>query len=304
MDFKKAALWTSFWFAVAVVFAGGVYYFEGSGKAMEFFAGYLIELSLSIDNLFLFLMLFSLYRVDCAYQRRILNWGIAGAVIMRLIFIVLGIALVQRFEWILYVFGVILIVTGYKMAFGKESEPRVENNWAVKLLRKFMPVSCDDHGEKFFVRKNGVLHATTLFVVLLLIESTDLLFAIDSIPAVFAVTTDPFIVYSSNVLAILGLRSMYFFLERIQQAFVYVKYGVALLLVVTGVKMLLLIWHIKIPVPAALGIIATILIGSVIASVLFGKKEALHIGCVDGGSEPAVIPCTIDAAREPENPKK
>jgi len=285
MPFKKAALWTTFWFLLAMIFAGGVYYYMGQDKAMEFLAGYLIELSLSIDNLFLFLMLFSIYRIDCRYQRRILNWGIAGAVVMRLIFIVLGIAIVQKFHWVLYVFGVILIVTGYKMAFGKETEPCMEDNWAIKLLKKFMPVTCDIYGNRFFTRLGGVLHATPLFVVLLLIESTDLLFAIDSIPAVFAITTDPFIVYSSNILAILGLRSLYFFLERVQRVFVYVKYGVALLLSVTGVKMLLVIWHIKVPVPVALGIIASILAGSIIASILFGKKEAVMISCTDNSPD-------------------
>ena len=284
MTFRKAAFWTTFWVLVAMIFAGGVYYNLGQAKAMEFLAGYMIELSLSIDNLFLFLMLFSTYRIDCEYQRRILNWGIAGAVVMRLIFILLGIALVERFHWILYIFGVILIITGYKMAFGKEAEPCMEDNWAIKLLKKFMPVTCDIHGNKFFTVINGIRHATPLFVVLLLIESTDLIFAMDSIPAVFAITTDSFIVYSSNILAILGLRSLYFFLERVQRAFVYVKYGVALLLAVTGFKMLLGIWHINVPVPMALGVIVAILIGSVIASILFGKKEPVVLSCVDDGS--------------------
>lgn len=289
MSFKKAAFYTLFWFLVAVSFGVGVFQFEGQDKALEFFAGYLIEISLSMDNLFLFLMLFSIYKIDCQYQRRILNWGIIGAVILRLIFIVLGIAIVEKFHWVLYVFGFILIVTGYKMAFGKEVEPCVEDNWAIKLFKKFMPVTCDGHGDRFFTRIGGILHATPLFVVLLLIESTDLLFAIDSIPAVFGVTTDPFIVYSSNILAILGLRSLYFFLERIQSVFVYVKYGVALLLAVTGLKMLLVFWDIHVPIPIALGIITSILVGSVIISVLFGKKEAELISCVDHSStEPKV----------------
>ncbi len=289
LPFKKAALWTVFWFLVATSFAGGVYYVQGQVKAMEFFAGYLIELSLSIDNLFLFLMLFSQYRIDCEYQRRILNWGIAGAIIMRLIFILLGIELVENYHWILYIFGALLIITGYKMAFSKEADACMSENWAVKLLKKFIPVTHTHHQEKFFVRLNGVLHATPLFVVLLLIESTDLLFAFDSIPAVFAVTTDPFIVYSSNILAILGLRTLYFFLERVQRAFVYVKYGVALLLAVTGVKMLLTYWAIKVPVPMALGIIAVILVGSVIVSILFGKKEPTLISCVDNGEGKAEV---------------
>ncbi|MFZ5639999.1 MAG: TerC/Alx family metal homeostasis membrane protein [Bacillota bacterium] len=287
MTFKRAALWTGFWVLLASMFGAGVYYYGGQAKALEFFAGYLIELSLSMDNLFLFLMLFSCYRIDCVYQRRILNYGVLGAVVMRLIFIVFGLALVERFHWVLYIFGGILIFTAFKMVFGKESEPCVEDNWAVRLLKKFIPVTCDDHGDRFFVRINGTLHATTLFVVLLLIESTDLIFAIDSIPAVFAITTDPFIVYSSNILAIMGLRSMYFFLETMQRAFVYVKYGVAMLLAVTGVKMLLTIWGIKVPVPVALVIILSILAGSIIASLLFGKKEPVLIACVDGGEEAA-----------------
>ena len=274
MPFRKAVFWTSFWVLMALFYAGGIYYYLGHDKALEFLAGYMIELSLSIDNLFLFLMLFSAYGIESHSQRRILNWGIAGAVIMRLIFIVLGIAIVQKFHWVLYIFGVVLIATGYKMAFGEETKVNMENNWAIRLLKRFMPVT-GLHGEKFFAKINGVTHATPLFVVLLLIESTDLLFAADSIPAVFAITTDPLIVYSSNVLAILGLRSLYFFLEQIQQAFVYVKQGVALLLAVTGVKMLLTIWHIKIPIPAALGIIALILIGSIAASILFGKRAGI-----------------------------
>lgn len=286
MPFKKAVFWTSFWVLLALIFAGGVNYYLGHDKAMEFLAGYMIELSLSIDNLFLFLMVFGAYRIDCQAQRRILNWGITGAVILRLIFIVLGIAIVEKFHWILYIFGVLLIFTGYKMAFGKESDPCMEDNWAVRLLKRFMPVTCVQ-GDRFFTKINGVTHATPLFVVLLLIESTDLLFAADSIPAVFAITTDPFIVYTSNVLAILGLRSMYFFLERVQQAFVYVKHGVALLLAVTGIKMLLTIWHIKVPIPAALGIIALILIGSVVASILFGQKKEVKQTCVidESGAE-------------------
>lgn len=273
MPFKKAVLWTTFWFLLAMGFATGVYFQLGQEKATEFLAGYLIELSLSIDNLFLFLMLFSQYGINSKSQRIILNWGIAGAVIMRLIFILLGISIVDRFHWVMYIFGAILIITAYKMAFGKESEPCMEDNWAVKLLKKFIPVTCDFHGIKFFTRINGVVYATPIFVVLLLIESTDLLFAIDSIPAVFAITTDPFIVYSSNILAILGLRSLYFFLERVQKAFIYVKYGVALLLAITGLKMLLTIWHIVVPISAALGIIVVILAGSVIASIIADKQE-------------------------------
>lgn len=292
MSFKKAAFYTLFWFLVAVCFGVGVFQFQGQNKALEFFAGYLIEISLSMDNLFLFLMLFSIYKIDSQYQRRILNWGIIGAVILRLIFIVLGIAIVEKFHWVLYIFGVILIITGYKMAFGKEAEPSVEDNWAIRFFKKFMPVTCDDCGDRFFTRAGGVLHATPLFVVLLLIETSDLLFAIDSIPAVFGVTTDPFIVYSSNILAILGLRSLYFFLERIQRVFVYVKYGVALLLAVTGLKMLLVIWGVHVPIPVALGVIISILIGSIVISVLFGKKEANVVSAMELSSTESEIEST------------
>lgn len=277
MSFRKAALWTLIWSMAAAAFAGGVYYFEGQAKAVEFVAGYLIELSLSMDNLFLFLMLFSTFRIEAQFQRRILNWGLLGAVLMRLIFIILGIAMVEKFHWLMYVFGALLLVTAVKMVVGKEKESSLEDNWAIRLLRKLLPITMETHGNRFFTKISGVLHATPLFVVLLLIESTDLLFAVDSIPAVFAVTTDPLIVYSSNVLAILGLRSLYFFLERVQSAFYYVKYAVALILAVTGIKMLLTFWSITIPVGAALGIIAAILGGSIVLSVFFGKKhQAAH----------------------------
>lgn len=272
MTFKKALFWTAFWVAVALIFNAGVLYFEGHQKALEFFTGYIIELSLSMDNVFLFLMIFTMFGIKAEYQRRALNYGIIGAIIMRLIFILLGVSIITRFEWVLYIFGGILIITALKIIFGKEEEIHPEDNKLVILFKKFFPVTTELHGNKFFVRLNGVLHATPLFIVVLVLESSDLLFAIDSIPAIFAVTTDPFIIYTSNILAILGLRSLYFFMERIQQAFVFIKQGVGVILFITGVKMLLLIFHIKVPILVALSLIVGVLVISIILSLLVGKR--------------------------------
>ncbi|GAB4271794.1 TerC/Alx family metal homeostasis membrane protein [Thermincola ferriacetica] len=272
MTFKKALFWTAFWVAVALIFNAGVLYFEGHQKALEFFTGYIIELSLSMDNVFLFLMIFTMFGIKAEYQRRALNYGIIGAIIMRLIFILLGVSIITRFEWVLYIFGGILIITALKIIFGKEEEIHPEDNKLVILFKKFFPVTTELYGNKFFVRLNGILHATPLFIVVLVIESSDLLFAIDSIPAIFAVTTDPFIIYTSNILAILGLRSLYFFMERIQQAFVFIKQGVGVILFITGVKMLLLIFHIKVPILVALSLIVGVLVISIILSLLVGKR--------------------------------
>jgi len=273
LTFRKAAFWTGFWVVMALIFNAGIYYYLGPQKALEFLTGYLIEQSLSIDNLFLFLMVFCSFNIPGRYQRRVLNYGIIGAILMRLAFILLGVSLVERFHWILYIFGGILIISAYKFVFGKEEQIDLENNRVVKLFRRLMPVSCEFHEEKFFVRLNGVLHATPLFLVLLLIESTDVIFAVDSIPAIFAITTDPFIVFTSNVFAILGLRSMYFFLEKIQQIFIYVKQGVGVILFVTGMKLLLLAFNIKVPVLLALGMIVGILATSILASIIAVKRK-------------------------------
>ncbi|KNZ70827.1 integral membrane protein TerC [Thermincola ferriacetica] len=272
MTFKKALFWTAFWVAVALIFNAGVLYFEGHQKALEFFTGYIIELSLSMDNVFLFLMIFTMFGIKAEYQRRALNYGIIGAIIMRFIFILLGVSIITRFEWVLYIFGGILIITALKIIFGKEEEIHPEDNKLVILFKKFFPVTTELYGNKFFIRLNGILHATPLFIVVLVIESSDLLFAIDSIPAIFAVTTDPFIIYTSNILAILGLRSLYFFIERIQQAFVFIKQGVGVILFITGVKMLLLIFHIKVPILVALSLIVGVLVISIILSLLVSKR--------------------------------
>ncbi|OPX42476.1 inner membrane protein alx [Ruminiclostridium hungatei] len=271
MSTKKALLWVAFWIGLALLFNVGVYLFMGQEKALEFLGGFVIEKSLSVDNLFLFIMVFSSFGIKPQYQRRVLNYGIAGALILRLIFVLLGVTIVNRFHWMLYIFGAILIISGIKMMFGQESS-NVKDSKILKVLGKIIPVSDSMEGDRFFVRKKNILYATPLFAVLILIEFTDIIFAVDSIPAIFSITTDPFIVYTSNIFAILGLRSMYFVLGNLHEKFKYVKYGVALILTFTGIKLLLLMVHIKIPVELSLAVIITILAASILASVLINRK--------------------------------
>lgn len=273
MSTKKALLWVAFWIGLALCFNAGIYFFMGKEKALEFLGGYIIEQSLSIDNLFLFIIVFTSFGIKPEYQRRVLNYGIAGAIILRLIFVVLGITIVNMFEWVLYVFGVILIISGIKMMFKHDENENFKESKIIKLLGKIIPITDKLEGEKFFVRKNKVLYATPLFAILILIEFTDIIFAIDSIPAIFSITTDAFIVYTSNIFAILGLRSMYFVLGRLHEKFKYVKYGVALILTFTGIKLSVLMFHIKIPIELSLVIIFTILAGSIVASLAFSSKQ-------------------------------
>jgi len=273
MSTKKAIRFVLFWMGLAILFNIGIFIFWDSTKALEFLGGYMIELSLSVDNLFLFLILFSSFGVKVKYQRRVLNFGIFGAIVLRLIFILLGIKVVNSIHWVLYLFGVILIISGFKMMFGHEKEKNYKDSKVVKLLRKFMPVTDTMHEEKFFIRQNKKLFATPLFAILILIEFSDVLFAIDSIPAIFSITTNPFIVYTSNIFAILGLRSLYFVLCALHEKFKYVKYGVALILMFTGVKLGILFFHLEIPIIVSLIIIFTILVGSVIVSLLVTNNE-------------------------------
>lgn len=275
MSTKKALSWVAFWIIMAAAFDVGIYLIHGRQAALEFLGGYIIEQSLSVDNLFLFLLVFSCFGIPPLYQRRVLNYGIMGAVVLRLVFIVLGVAMVNKFHWILYIFGLILIYSGIKMYFNHDSCQDFSNSWALKALKRFVPVTESLHGEKFFVRLNNVLHATPLFAILILIEGSDLLFAIDSIPAVFSITTDPVIVYSSNVFAIMGLRNMYFLLEKIHEAFRFVKYGVAAILVFTGIKLGILFFHIEIPLLFSIGFIFAVLALSVIISALVPAKTGL-----------------------------
>lgn len=272
ISFKEASVWTAVWVTLAMFFNAGVYLELGREKALEFLAGYLIEQSLSVDNLFVFILIFSFFRIKKGHQPKILKWGIIGALLLRAIFIVAGIGLIERFTWTIYIFGAILIVTGLKMAFGKEGEFDPAENYAVRLVKRFVPVTRRQHGERFFIRRNGVLAATPLFLALVVIETSDVIFAIDSIPAVLAVTRDPLIVYTSNAFAIMGLRSLYYLLANVMQMFEYLKFGVALILSFVGVKMLLAETSWKIPVHYSLMVIFTLLVISVAASIVFGEK--------------------------------
>lgn len=235
---KEALMWTFFWISLALLFNLGIYHFQGPEKALQFLTGYLIEESLSIDNLFVFILIFSYFKVPPKYQHKILFWGILGAMVMRITFILSGILLINKFHWIIYVFGAFLIFTGIRMAYQSEDGIHPESNPVVKFFRKHFPVTDQYHGDKFFIKQNGKLIATPMVIVLILIELSDLIFAVDSIPAILAITTDPFIVFTSNVFAILGLRSMYFAISAVAGYFVYLKYGLAAILCFVGLKML------------------------------------------------------------------
>ncbi len=268
VTFKESMAWTVVWIGLALIFNLWIWQHFGSQKALEFFTGYVIEKSLSVDNVFVFALLFSYFAVPAIYQHKVLFWGVLGALVMRAGMIVLGAALITKFAWIIYVFGAFLILTGLKMIFKKEEEIHPENNPVVKWFKKLMPVTPDYRGDRFFVRENGVLMATPLFVVLILVEISDLIFAVDSIPAIFAVTTDPFIVYTSNVFAILGLRSLYFALAGVMDKFHYLKLGLGVVLTFVGVKMLLAHTPWKIDTLLSLGVIVAILATSVACSLL------------------------------------
>ncbi len=269
---KEALIWSAVWISLALIFNYGVYVFMGKEKAMEFLTGYVIEKSLSVDNLFVFIMLFTYFKVDVKYQHKVLFWGILGALVMRAIFIFAGVALITKFHWIIYVFGALLIFTGIKMVFQKEEQINPEKNPLVKLFKRFFPFTNQDHDGKFFVKLDGKRFATPLFVVLLIVEFTDLIFAVDSIPAILAITNDTFIIFTSNVFAILGLRALYFALAGITKYFHYLKYGLSAILVFVGVKMAIVDLY-KIPIVTSLLVISGILIVSVIVSVLLPKPE-------------------------------
>ncbi len=271
--FREALAWTVVWVSLALAFNVWIYFEMGPTKALEFFTGYLIEQSLSVDNLFVFIMIFAFFHITKVHQPKILKWGILGALAMRAVFIMAGIGLIERFHWIIYVFGGILVVTGFKMAFGGEDHIEPEKNYLVRLVRKFVPITKRIRDDRFFIRKGGLTAATPLFLTLVMVESSDLIFAVDSIPAVLAVSRDPFIVYTSNVFAIMGLRSLYYLLSNVMEMFVYLKLGVSVILVYVGVKMLLVdICHI--PIGFSLGTIVGVLAISIITSVTIGSKKA------------------------------
>ncbi|HMW13516.1 MAG TPA: TerC family protein [Chitinophagales bacterium] len=269
---KEALAWSAVWVCFAMLFNIGVYYSFGKEKAIEFFTGYVIEKALSVDNIFVFVMVFSYFNIPKKYQHKILFWGIIGALILRAIFIFAGVALISKFHWIIYVFGAFLVITGIKMMVQDEKPLEPDKNPLVRLFKKFMPVTNTLHGAKFFVSIDAVKHATPLFIVLLLIEFTDLIFATDSIPAILAITNDTFIVYTSNVFAILGLRSLYFALDGITAYFRFLKYGLSLILVFVGTKMCIADFY-KIEIVHSLAIILVIITISILASLLIKSKE-------------------------------
>ncbi len=272
VTFRESITWTAVWVSLALVFNFGIFHFMGPQKGLEFFTGYVIEKSLSVDNVFVFALLFSYFAVPPIFQHKVLFWGIIGALIMRAIMIFLGAALIEEFTWIIYIFGLFLIFTGIKMIVKREEEIHPERNPLVRWFKKFMPVTSDYREDRFFVREKGVLMATPLFVVLILVEFTDLIFAVDSIPAIFAVTRDPFIVYTSNVFAILGLRSLYFALAGVMDKFHYLKIGLGVVLTFVGVKMLLGHTAWKIDTHISLIVIVGVLALSVMASLVWPKK--------------------------------
>lgn len=272
ISMKEALIWSGIWIFLALLFNSGLYYWAGKQKALEFLTGYLIEKSLSVDNIFVFVMVFSYFGVERLYQHKILFWGILGALILRAIFIFAGVALIEKFHWIIYLFGAFLIFTGIKMFGQKEKDIHPEKNPVLKLVRKYVKVTSYNSGDKFFTRVNGIRHVTPLFLVLVFIETTDLIFAVDSIPAILAISNDPFIVYTSNVFAILGLRSLYFALSGIIEKFAYLSYGLAIILMFVGIKMMITDIY-KIPILLSLGVIVLVLASSIVLSISKDKKR-------------------------------
>ena len=273
VEVREALGWSAFWISLAVIFGIGVWYFFGAERALEFATAYLIEETLSVDNLFVFLVIFGYFAVPAQLQHRVLFWGIIGAIVLRIAFILAGAALLQRFHWVMYIFGAFLVFTGIKLLFQSGDEVHPEKNPILRLARKFIPTVPDYRGTKFFVVENGKRYATPLLMVLLVIEATDVVFAVDSIPAVFAVTRDPFIVFTSNIFAVLGLRSLYFALAGMMQKFHYLKVGLGLVLSFVGVKMLIADIY-KLPISVSLGVIAGLLGASIVTSILRPPAES------------------------------
>lgn len=269
---KEALIWSAVWIVLALAFNAFVYYDFGKQKAIEFLTGYILEKSLSVDNIFVFVLLFSYFKVPSEYQHKVLFWGVIGALILRAILIAVGAIMIAKFHWIIYVFGAFLVFTGFRMAKQNDEDIHPEDNFLIRFFKKIFPVTNDYHGEKFFVKLDGKKFATPLFIVLLAIEFTDLVFAFDSIPAIFAVTSDPFIVYTSNIFAILGLRSLYFALAGVIHKFHFLKIGLSMILIFIGMKMLIMDIY-KIPTTYSLGVIAIVLTASVVLSILKPKQE-------------------------------
>ncbi|MFL0165736.1 TerC/Alx family metal homeostasis membrane protein [Candidatus Clostridium helianthi] len=279
MKTRRHLLNLIFWISLSILFNIIIYYTRGETSAIEYFGGYIVEMSLSLDNLFLFLMIFSSFRIQEEYQERILLYGVIGAMVLRLIFILLGVAIVNKFSFILSIFGVLLLLSGAKIFLREDDNIQFHDNLAVKILRRIMPITNVLHGNKFFVRQNKIIYATPLFIVLLIIEFSDIIFAIDSIPAIFSITTDTFIVYTSNIFAILGLRSMYYILEKMNNMFKLMKYGVGCILIFTGIKLVILFWEIEISVTNSVLIILSILLASILISLLWSEFDKFRNWC-------------------------
>jgi tellurite resistance protein TerC len=275
VSFREALGWSLVWVGLALAFNLGIYFMMGKQPALEFLTGYLIEKSLSVDNLFVFIMIFTVFGVRGELQARVLKWGILGALIMRVIFIFVGAELLQRFQWLFYIFGAILLYTAWKMAFGPSHEMDPDKNIIVRFARKFLPMTKRIWGDWFFTRRVGLWLASPLFMVLLVVEASDLVFALDSIPAIFAITLDPFIVLTSNVFAIMGLRSLYFLLAGVMGMFIYLKYGISFILGFVGVKMILIMLGIHIPIAVSLAIIAVSLAAAIGLSLLSASHVKL-----------------------------
>ena len=273
VSFRQALSWSLLWISLAMVFNVGIYAFLGQDKALEFFAGYVIEKSLAVDNLFVFIMIFGYFKVRDEHQARILKWGIIGALVLRALFIFVGIELLTAFHWMFYLFGALLLFTAWKMAFCGEEEVHPDKNLLVRLARRLFPVTKRVRGDWFFKRRKGILVASPLLLALVMVESSDVLFAIDSIPAIFAVTLDPFIVYTSNVFAIMGLRSLYFLLASIMGMFVYLKLGISFILAFVGGKMIATATGLHIPIQISLLVIFTSLALAIAASLFVGRKQ-------------------------------
>lgn len=296
VSIKEATVWSVVWISLALIFNLGLWFFWGqlrpdslysnSEAALAFLTGYLIEKALSVDNIFVFVLIFTYFAVPTVYQHRVLFWGILGALLMRGVMIALGAALIKEFHWIIYLFGAFLIVTGLRMATHRDEEIHPEKNPVIRLFKRVMPVAEHYDGNKFFTRRSGILMATPLLLVLVMVETTDLIFAVDSIPAIFAVTQDPFIVYTSNVFAILGLRSLYFVLAGMVHKFHYLKLGLSVVLIFVGAKMLLTDTAFQIPTPLSLAIVAAIITAAVVASLVRDRRM---------GNEPPEIESPVAA---------
>lgn len=273
---REAVAWTVAWVTLALSFNAAIYFFLGSNDAIEFLTGYIVEQSLSVDNVFVFAVVFGFFAIPREYQHRVLFWGVLGAIIMRGIFILLGVAVLEALHWAIYIMGAFLVVTAIRLATGKETEVDPDKNLAVRLFRRLMPVYRGFDGQKFFVRRDGRTYATLLFLALLVIETTDVVFAIDSVPAILAITQDPFIVYTSNMFAVMGLRALYFVIAGSIGEFQFLKYGLAAVLGFVGIKMLISDFY-HVPVPISLGVIVVLIGSSVVASLLYSKKHPVSL---------------------------